>query len=89
MIARLREPSIADLEECKMKFTIVTAAALLMGAALSTAANADINWGPDKNGKQCWKYSFGGGHNEYGYWDACPAPAATTVSHPVRHHKKS
>jgi hypothetical protein len=74
-----------------MKFTIVTAAALVMGAALSTAANADINWGPAKNGTQCWKYSFGSGHHEFGYWDNCPAPAAAPVAHHAPHHhqKKS
>jgi hypothetical protein len=71
-----------------MKFTIVITAALLMGAALSTAANADINWGPDKNGRQCWKYSFGGSHNEYGYWDTCPAPAAAAATHHIHHPKK-
>ena len=78
-----------------MKFTIVTAAAMLTAAALSTAANAEINWGPMKSGTQCWKYSVNGAHNEYGYWDQCPAPAATTATtttttaHPTRHHKKS
>jgi hypothetical protein len=76
-----------------MKLTIVTAAAVLTAAALSTAANAEINWGPVKNGNQCWTYSFGSAHNEYGFWGPCPAPAAVsaaaTAAHHTHHHKKS
>jgi hypothetical protein len=66
--------------------TIAIAGAVLMGAALSTAAKADLNYGPQTNGNQCWK-SAKDNHNGYGYWEACPAPAAVT-HHAVHHHPK-
>ena len=71
--------------------TIVTAAIVAMGAALSTTAYAELNWGPDRNGNQCWKYSAKDSHNGYGYWANCPEAAATTTTtatHHVRHHQK-
>jgi hypothetical protein len=69
-----------------MKFTIVAAAALLIGAAASTAAKAELNYGPMQNGTKCWKNAKDS-HNGYGYWDSCPAPAAT-VAHTTKHHSK-
>jgi hypothetical protein len=72
-----------------MKFmTIVTAAAaMLIGAALSTTAKAELNYGPVTNGKQCWK-SAKDPMNGFGYWDSCPTPAAAVVTHHVQHHHK-
>jgi hypothetical protein len=65
--------------------TMAIAATVLMGAALSTAANAEMNVGPQTNGGQCWKNAKDG-HNGYGYWEACPTQAA--VTHHVVHHQK-
>jgi hypothetical protein len=73
----------------RMKYTtIATAAAVLIGAALSTTAMADMNYGPINNGKQCWK-SAKDGINGFGYWDSCPTPAAAVVTHAPRHQRKS
>jgi len=77
-----------------MKFTIVAAAALVIGAAVSTAAKAEMNYGPMQNGSQCWKNAKDS-HNGYGYWESCPAPAAAAAGahasayRPVRHRKKA
>jgi hypothetical protein len=70
--------------------TIVTAAVVAMGAVLSTTAYAELNWGPDRNGNQCWKFSAKDSHNGYGYWETCPAAVATTTTavHHARHHQK-
>ena len=67
-----------------MKFTIVAAAALLIGAAASTAAKAELNYGAPAHGTKCWERAKDG-HHGYGYWDSCPAPAAT-IAHTTKHH---
>jgi hypothetical protein len=70
-----------------MKLAAMMIATAMLGTAMAaTTAKADINWGPMKNGSQCWKYSVNGYHFEYGYWDQCPAPAAAVTPHHVRHH---
>jgi hypothetical protein len=70
----------------------IAAAALLIGAALSTAAYADMNYGPMTNGGKCWKTAKDAEHSGFGYWDACAAPAATAAhtatAHHVHHHQK-
>lgn len=73
-----------------MKFTIVAAAALVIGAAVSTAANAELYYGPMQNGTQCWVGAKAdAAHNGFGHWEACPAPAATTAHTTTRHRKKA
>ncbi len=64
--------------------------AVLTGAGLSaTAAMAEMGGSVIKNGSQCWNYSVNGMHNEFGYWEPCPAAAAATVTtRHARHHSK-
>ena len=51
---------------------ITLAAAALAALALAGAAYADSNYGPRKQGNQCWKSSInGGGGNSMGYWAPC------------------
>ena len=47
---------------------ITIAAATLAALALAGAAYADSNYGPRKNGDQCW---HGQGNNSMGYWGDC------------------
>ena len=52
-----------------------TAAAFAIAALMSSApALAEYNYGPVKNGNQCWK-DYTGRKAEFGYWTACPQPA--------------
>ena len=44
------------------------AVATLAALALAGAAYADSNYGPRKNGDQCW---HGQGTNSMGWWGAC------------------
>ncbi len=68
------------------------AAAMLSGAVMAaTSAKAAQNYGPMKNGTQCYKMSGNGWNNQgYGYWAPCPGPAAaapaTAPSRTVHHH---
>ena len=74
------------------------AAAMLSGAVVAaTSAKAEYNYGPMKNGTQCYKMSANGWNNQgFGFWNACPneatAPAANngtasaaSPNRPVRH----
>ena len=47
---------------------ITLAAATLAALAFAGAAYADSNYGPRKNGEQCW---HGQGNNSMGYWGDC------------------
>jgi hypothetical protein len=67
------------------------AAAMLSGAVMAaTSAKAGYNYGPLKNGTQCYKMSANGWNNQgYGYWAPCPGPAAAPAVNPsgtVHHH---
>jgi hypothetical protein len=67
------------------EFVISVAAMAMFGALLSAApAKADFNFGPIKNGNQCWKYSTNS--KEFGYWMACPEPAAVAAPAPRKSH---
>jgi hypothetical protein len=69
------------------RLTLTTAvAAMLFGGVLAgTPAKADHNYGPMKNGAQCYKGAANGwGSQGYGYWASCPGPAATGA--PAAHH---
>lgn len=74
------------------EFTLSAAALTVLAIALASApANAERNWGPIRNGNQCWNASFGHGANNagtWGYWAACPEAAAVTVA-PRRHRRHS
>ena len=56
---------------------ITLAAATLAALALAGAAYADSNYGPRKNGEQCW---HGQGSNSIGYWGACRRTAGEGTS---------
>jgi hypothetical protein len=70
-------------------FTISAATMTVLAALLASApARAERNWGPLKNGDQCWKEQVNtGGFNAgtWGYWTACPAAASVAVE-PRHHH---
>jgi hypothetical protein len=81
-----RNPKERDMQRLIMT---AAAAALLSGAVMATtSAKAEYNYGPLKNGTQCYKMSANGWNNQgYGYWASCPSPAATAnPSRTVRHH---
>ena len=68
------------------------AAAMLSGVVMAaTSAKAEYNYGPLKNGTQCYKMSANGWNNQgYGYWASCPGPAAAPAANPsrtVHHHE--
>ena len=75
------------------KLSVYTVATIALAAVFASApARADFNFGPSTNGKQCWKASPGStGSNGgmYGYWDACPAPAAVAAAPKRAHHRRA
>jgi hypothetical protein len=54
---------------------VALAGATLALALTAAVAHADSNYGPRRNGNQCWHNQ---GWNSLGYWSACETPAATT-----------
>src|SRR6516165_10541231 len=71
LIPRSRPPSTVKEGKNEMRH-ITLAAAALAALALAGAAYADSNYGPRKQGNQCWKSSInGGGGNSMGYWAPC------------------
>jgi len=80
-----------------MQRIILTAAAMLVGIGVAvTAAKAEMNPGPvvDQAKGLCFQKTTNGDVGFFGYWTACPKPAAaaaaastTTVHH--RHAKHS
>ncbi len=72
------------------QFTVYTAAALALAAVLASApARAEMNYGPNKNGSQCWKATPGFSGNSggtFGWWEPCPQPASATVTPRHRRH---
>ena len=71
------------------RLTLTTAAAAMLfgGVLAGTPAKAEYNYGPMKNGTQCYKVSKTWGEMGYGYWENCPSPAATAAP-AARHHAK-
>ncbi len=71
------------------RLTLITAA-LLVGATMAgTPALAEYNYGPVKNGNQCYKASRTWGEMSFGYWTACEgsaAPAAGKAAHHRANH---
>jgi hypothetical protein len=71
------------------RLTLITVA-LLVGATMAgTPALAEQNYGPVKNGNQCYKAANNFGEMTFGHWEACggsPAPAAGKVTHHRANH---
>ena len=60
--------------------TRAIATIILLGAgAVATIANAEQNYGPTKNGEQCFTKSGGGSESTFGWWGPCPQPAAAEI----------
>jgi hypothetical protein len=71
-----------------MSKLIIAAATIAFGALVASApAQADYNYGPTKNGAQCWKAAQSHGRDGFGAWDACPQAASVAVTNPVRRHR--
>jgi len=66
-----------------MQRMIITAAAMLLGAALAvTTAKADMNYGPvmDQAKGLCFQRTTNTDAGFFGYWADCPKPAAAAAS---------
>jgi len=66
---------------------ITLAAATLAALAFAGAAYADSNYGPRKNGDQCWHAQ---GSNSIGYWGDCrrtPQQGASEFNQPNANDK--
>ena len=68
---------------------MISAAAIALATTLAAApASAEQNYGPIRNGNQCWiGASNGHGGMGFGRWEQCPAPAAARggeLHHPLR-----
>ena len=64
------------------------AAAVALAALVSAPAMAEVNYGPIKNGSQCWNGQVnhsGSNGSTWGYWGACPQTASTAAATPRRH----
>jgi hypothetical protein len=74
------------------EFTVSAAAMTVLAVLLASApASAERNWGPIKNGNQCWKEqsnTSGINAGTWGYWAACPETASVAVA-PRHHHRYS
>ena len=76
------------------RFSVTTIAVTLALGLLSSAASADSNYGPRRNGDKCWKHQLG---NSFGYWETCKDAAATatgasanaSISRPAKKNTKS
>jgi len=68
-----------------MKKLVICAAAAFAVATLmpSAPALADMNYGPVKNGNQCWKDSDKR-KAEFGFWSACPKTASLATGRQAR-----
>jgi hypothetical protein len=79
------------LEITMRQFSVYAVATLAVAAFLAAApAKAEYNYGPLKNGSQCWLGSpnqSGSNGSTWGYWGSCPAAASTTVAPRHHHHK--
>lgn len=59
---------------------MLSAVAMTAFATMLVPAQAELMWGPTKNGSQCWQSSAGWSKDGFGYWGACPATASTPVA---------
>jgi hypothetical protein len=63
----------------KRSLTISAATMMLFAISLASApAKADHNFGPVRNGDQCW-YNANKRHPDFGYWAACPASSGAVM----------
>jgi hypothetical protein len=70
-----------------MRQLTIAAATVAIAALISAApASADrIGGGPTKQNGQCWKSTSGGvAESSWGFWQACPKPAASPATQPKR-----
>lgn len=69
------------------KITISAAVMTALVAVLAAApASAERNWGPVKQGAQCWNNSRGG-NSEFGFWGSCPQTASATTATTRQRHR--
>jgi hypothetical protein len=79
------------------KIAVYTTAAIALATLVSAPAMAELNYGPTKNGSQCWSNSVnhnGSNGSTYGYWGACPKTASVAAAPAPRvrhrtHHARS
>jgi hypothetical protein len=65
---------------------VIAAATTLFGANLTaTAAKAEMNYGPMKNGDKCFVKAHGWAQENFGYWQSCPESAAAASAQPQVH----
>jgi len=63
------------------KLTIAAATIALGALFASDLALAEVNYGPAKQGNQCFTYAHTFGRDgRFGSWGACPKPAAAAVA---------
>jgi hypothetical protein len=68
------------------RLTLVIAG-LVVGATMAgTPALAEYNYGPVKNGSQCYKASRTWGEMNFGYWEPCAGSAAPAAGKATHHH---
>jgi hypothetical protein len=72
------------------QFSYALAAVAVAALFASAPAKAEYNYGPTKNGAQCWTTSpnhSGSNGATWGYWGACPATASVAIAPRHRHHR--
>jgi uncharacterized membrane protein len=73
------------------KLTFSAAAVLAISAlvAASAPASAVENWGPSKNGSQCFKVASGESKDmQFGHWGDCPQTASAPVAAATTQHRR-
>jgi hypothetical protein len=66
-----------------MRLFTTTMTALTVLAAMAATAQAEVNYGPIKQGNKCFHASpMSGDHraNGFGYWGDCPQTASASVA---------
>jgi hypothetical protein len=74
------------------KIAVYTAAAFALATLVSAPAMAEVNYGPMKNGSQCWSSSVnhnGSNGSTFGYWGACPKAASVAAAPAQRVHHRT
>jgi hypothetical protein len=71
-----------------MSKLMIAAATIAFGALLASGpVRAEYNYGPVKNGAQCWQAAQAHGRDGFGSWATCPQAASVAVTTPVRRHR--
>jgi len=65
-----------------MRQVTISATMMVFAALLVTApATAAENWGPSKNGSECFNVARGEAKDmQFGHWGACPQAASATTT---------